>query len=447
MSSSRVDYRTGLSAAGLIAFQFLIILLAVFAVQGSTPAAATLLGVAALILTGAALITPAGLLLLAPLSIALSVRFLTFYTCEWLLMAALAGSVLLQAGGRRSWPAPSAMEILWVAYVTWASVTVTHAADNYAALQGMSRIVIAGMAFVAGYRVLGESRARALVRVMAVLAFLIGTQLVVNIVAHGYSLELVTSRVAVITELGWGFSNYVAAVASLAAACAITLLLFGTRSERFLGSLGIAGALIVQVTTLSRGGAMALLLGLLLAGLVEIRRRLIAVVLVISGVVAAYLFSPLGEASIARFTTPQGLASIGARLVFFREAWSIWRSHWFAGVGPDQIPYHTPILIGANPHNIFLKHLTDLGVVGLALYLALLGILISKAIQARRHARDREGRILAVAMIIALGVALANAQYEPTLGGDIYGFLFWLLMGSLLRRAERTLQADSPTAA
>ncbi len=50
-------------------------------------------------------------------------------------------------------------------------------------------------------------------------------------------------------------------------------------------------------------------------------------------------------------------------------------------------------------------------------------------------------------MIIALGVAIANAQYEPTLGGNVYGFLFWILMGSLLRHAERTLKTDTSAAA
>ncbi len=107
---------------------------------------------------------------------------------------------------------------------------------------------------------------------MAVLAFVIGIQLVGNILFHGYSTALVASRVATLTDLGWGTSNYVAAVASLAAACAIALLLFGTRNERAIGALGVLGALIVQVTTLSRGGAVALILGLALAGLVEARR-------------------------------------------------------------------------------------------------------------------------------------------------------------------------------
>ncbi len=439
---SRADTRTAFFAVGLVAFQLILILAAVLAGPDNTGAMLVLLGGGALILAWAALITPAGMLLLAVLCIVLPLSFLTFFVFEWLLMAALAASALLHAVKRRTWPAPSAMELLWVLYVGWAVVTATHAADTYTALQGLSRILVAGMAFVAGYRILGDRWSRALVRVMSVLAFAVAVQLVGTILTHGFSMALITARASSVTNLGWGASNYVAAVASLAAACAITLLLFGTRHERVIGALGVLGALIVQVTTLSRGGAVALLVGLALAGLVEARRRLLAVVLVVSGVVAAYLFSPLGAATLARFTSTQGLASIGARLLFYREAWSIWRSHWIAGVGPDQIPYHTPIFIGANPHNIILKHLADLGVVGLALYVALFAIMISKAIRARLHARDREGLTLAIAMIVALGVGVANAQYEPTLEGNVYGFLFWLLMGSLSRQAERTCKAD-----
>lgn len=447
MSASRVDHRTGLTAAGFIGFQLLVVVSALFAIQGATPAIAILFVSAGTLLVAAALVSPVALLLLAPLIILVPYRFLTFYGFEWLLMAALAASALLHVSGRRPWPAPSAMEVLWVAYAAWAGLAVTRAGDTYSALQGMSRILIAGMAFVAGYRILGGSRARILLRVMALLALALGVQLAGKIILRGYSLDLVTSRLSAVSGLGWGFSNYVAAVASLAAACAIILLLYGTRFERVIGTFGIAGAVVVQVTTLSRGGAMALLIGLLLAGLVEARRRLLPVILIVSGVVAAYLFSPLGEANLARFSTPQGMASIGARLIFFREAWAIWRTHWLAGVGPDQIPFHTPLYIGPNPHNIVLKQLADLGLVGLVIYAALIGTLISKALRARLRARSRDGRVLAVTMIIVLGVALANAQYEPTLGGDVYGFLFWLLMGTLARRAEQALRVDSPSTA
>ena len=430
------DRRVGFGVVLLAALQVTAIVLAL-RVNSDDPFSLLVFSAIVAPLAGVvAFLSPSSLLLASPLLVLFPWSLFTFFPFEWALFLSLFAAAVLSLCGPNRPRAPSGLEVLWALYGIWAVVALSQAADLHSGLAGLSRILTAGLAFVAGRRLLGRRHAHALLRVMALLALAVGLQLLGTILVRGYSLSLLASRVLATTELGWGRSNYVAAVATLAAGSGIALLFFGNGRDRILGSLALLGAVLVQVTTLSRGALLALLIGLLLAGLLEARRRLAATVLLIGAVAAAYFFSPLGQATLMRFTSPEGLPSIGVRLLFFREALAIWRQHWLLGAGPDQIPFHTALYMDANPHNIFLKQMTDLGVVGLALYLALLTGLARAAVRARRRAQRRGDRVISLALVLGLGIALVNAQYEPTLGGAVYGFLFWLGIGTLTRAAE-----------
>jgi O-antigen ligase len=330
------------------------------------------------------------------------------------------------------------MEWIFLAYALWALLAVGQAVETRPALEGAKRIVVFLLAFLAGRRVLGRDRARPLLRVLAVLAVLIAGQLLFLLVSRGYSIALLTTHLGKLTDVGWGRSNYVAATAALAASAAISLALFGRGAERLLGALGILAAVFVEIATVSRGGAVALASGILLATALEGRRRLLPALLLAAASVAAYLASPLGQAGIARFVHPEELPSVGVRFLFFREALEVARSHWLLGAGPDQIPFHSAFYVDANPHNIFLKNAADLGLAGLLLYSALLALLARAAVRLRRAAgADRDARLHALALALSLGVAVVNACYEPTLEGPEYGFLFWLLAGALTDSARR----------
>ena len=251
------------------------------------------------------------------------------------------------------------VEVLFAAYVIWAALTMVQAVEAKEALKAWKQIVVHFAAFLAGLRLLGDRGARPLVRVIALFGIVIGLQLVATVLAHGFSLSHLAMRVPSMTDLGWGFSVYVAAVAALTAAASIALSLYGRSWERMLGVAGLAAAVLVSNATLSRGGTLAIAVGLLVTAALELRRRFLLVVAIVGVPLATYLFSSLGQATLERFVRPQALPSVAARLVFYQEGFTIAKAHPLFGVGPGQLPYNTHLYIGPNPHNFLLKNAID----------------------------------------------------------------------------------------
>ena len=97
---------------------------------------------------------------------------------------------------------------------------------------------------------------------------------------------------------------------------------------------------------------------------------------------------------------------------------------------PNQIPHHSSIDIDPNPHNFLLKNAADLGLPGLALYLIMLSIAAYAAIRMLRAAEERNARMLALAFVLTLVIAVTNASYEPTLESSVYGTVFWITVGT-----------------
>jgi len=385
----------------------------------------------------AVLISPVVVLLATPLLIIIPGTIMGFAPFELVFLAACTGAAM-RGGAAGSLPEPLEwMEIVFGLYVIWAAITVSQAAELRHAMEGLKQITMSFLFFLAGARVLGRGAARSLLHSLCLLLILIALQMAVVIHVKGFSMDLLLTRILALTDLGWGRANYVAAISALASCGAIALALFGRGWERALGIVGIVSALFVQVVTMSRGGAVALLGGLLLAAALEARRRLIPALALALAMLAAIVLTPMGQALVSRFADRGGIQSVGVRFLYYAETWRIARSHLFLGVGPDQIPYHSSYFVDKNPHNFLLKNLADLGVVGLLLFLALFLMAARRALQSRRAVQTEEDRILSLSLVLALGVGLVNALYEPTLTGASYSLAFWLLIGALTAPARR----------
>jgi O-antigen ligase len=97
------------------------------------------------------------------------------------------------------------------------------------------------------------------------------------------------------------------------------------------------------------------------------------------------------------------------RLALWDAAWSIFKDHLWLGVGPSNYAtvftdYHHGLIEGravwGSAHNIFLQHLAERGLAGLAALLALFGAFLSRAWAGARSAPGPAG-------LLALGVVTA----------------------------------------
>jgi len=392
------------------------------------------------ILTAGALISPFALiaLFLWPLGVIVSIPLLVvvpgwvlgFAFFEIVLLVALFLALIKQLCTGDPIAMPPALEWVFAVYVAWAAFTLTEAIDVKEAVVGWKNILMLFLAFLAGHRILGATRTRSLMRSVAFLAPLVSLELAAVLIHRGLPLSFLITRSVALTDLGWGYSNYIAAVAALSTACAIPLAFYGGRWERALGVLSIGSAVFVSIATISRGGTLAILVGILIGTAIEVRRRLFVAIGILAILGGAYFMSPLGQASIARFMDPDQLPSIGARLLYYQETLRIIRDHSFMGVAPNQIPHHSSIDIDPNPHNFLLKNAADLGLPGLALYLIMLSIAAYAAIRMLRAAEERNARMLALAFVLTLVIAVTNASYEPTLESSVYGTVFWITVGT-----------------
>jgi hypothetical protein len=210
--------------------------------------------------------------------------------------------------------------------------------------------------------------------------------------------------------------------------------------------------------TASRGATLASLVALLIVPLTHSRltaRQRIAVLLTVSLLFCgAFLFVP--ESSWERLsTTPNELArgTLTGRRVIWAAGWELFREHPFVGIGAntfrvivsrvlaEPIRAGNDILTPAPPaHNTFLSVLVEQGVIGLALFCALLGVL---ALSLRALPPFPQKLWIVCLGVWIVGVSsLTWEMRKPT------WFFFGLLMaqcGSIFRK--RPMQAYVPALA
>jgi O-antigen ligase len=381
------------------------------------------------------LLMPRQTLLFVPLLILVPLSFLGIHAFEYIFLLALFAYLLRRLSGHRFGFRPTPVEIAFMMYLAWACISFPQVEDVHVALVGLKTPIVFFLAFLAGSRVFGLSRFPALLRIYTMIPIAIALQIVAVFLVEFHGQGSLTSQMGKYTDLGWGQSNYVAAVAALAASAGLPGIVFRPGAGRRLAVLGALAAAFVVYATASRGGTLALAMGLIL-GLVSSRLNLRWGVLILVGALGILLLSPLGQAVLVHWVSPKGLPSIGMRFLFYREALAIIAAHPVFGVGPDQIPFHTYIYMDANPHNVLLKQAADYGLVGLALYLVILVLVARRMIHQQQGMAGGWDTVRARTFFLLFFVALINSSFEPALVGPHYGFLFWLMAGTLCAPPE-----------
>jgi len=381
--------------------------------------------------------------LFIPLLVIIPGATMGFTVAEYFLLGVLFFSLLRAFAVASPGESPRWMDGVFLLYVIWAFLSLHQVLDLRDGLEGLRRIVLFLLAFVVGDRIIGSSRAPRFLRIMSFLPLLVAGELAFVIITSGYPLTALLTRVGALTNLGWGYSNYVAAVATLPVACAIPLALYGSARERLLGLSAILASALVSIATVSRGGTMVLALALVITLLLEARRRSLFPLILVGSIGAIYALSPFGQANLARFIQPSDLPSVEIRILFFTETFRVFREHWLWGIGPDQIAYHTASFIERNPHNIFLKNAVEFGVIGLFLYVLLLATCLRTAAVLRKYMPTNEHRMIGLAFLLLLIMAVTNAMFEPTLEGSQFGIPFWLSVGAFTAWARSQKQSAS----
>jgi len=227
----------------------------------------------------------------------------------------------------------------------------------------------------------------------------------------------------------------------------------------------VAAALAIGalLATVSRGATIGLLAALVLAPvLIGPGRRAVAVVLVVlaTALAASYLVAVAPRGNAQRLTTPDATGS--GRTDIWKVGWRMVQANPVVGVGAGNYANSTihyllkpgtltrSDYIVDDPkaaHNVYLQALAELGVVGLGLFLAIVGfalLTLVRAAQAFRSAGERTMELLSRGLLIALAGLLASAFFSTA----IYSKQLWLLLAlcvalGAMARAHRA-SASSP---
>jgi O-antigen ligase len=150
--------------------------------------------------------------------------------------------------------------------------------------------------------------------------------------------------------------------------------------------MALAGTTIVLSAT--RGGALAVGVGLLIVPATAAslkRRQTVAILATLVLLVAAGLFLAPASSRERLATIPEELSggSLSGRTPIWAAGVELFQEHPFIGVGAGayQNSVRQILIVGEVAHNTFLSIVVELGIVGLAIFCALLGALLIRALE------------------------------------------------------------------
>jgi O-antigen ligase len=338
---------------------------------------------------------------------------------------------------------------LAIAFVAWGAVSAGWAVDGTVALSNAVRLALVAILFFVVYTAIESVRDLLVVA----WAFLTGAFLV--------AFTALTSGQTVAGRLSGGVldPNYLAAVLASSVVIAGFLLVVSRRPARILLAMFMVTDVVALVRTESRGGLIATAAALVAACAVAgpIRTQVIAVVAITFAVGIGY-YALAAPASLRQRITNVSAQGSAGRSDIWRIASHVAAKHPIAGVGlgnfrivetsylpanADLINVHEVIDLHPVVHNTYLELLTELGGVGLALFLGLVFTTVAAAARAISLLRGPTVRwslltrgLLAGSIGLLVAYFFLSGEYEKEL---------WLLLGllSTTPNVARSLLADA----
>ena len=349
------------------------------------------------------------------------------------------------------------------AFTLWTLLTLAWAPDAGVSTLAIRDMLYADLGFVL---ILGTMLRREHVRLLAT-AFVIGATLSV---LYGVAKGGLSGGGGYVVDLdgrfqaGSGDPNYLGAV--LVPAIVLAAGLMPRRSA--LARMGLGLAIVVcaigLAATQSRGGLIAASWRALVAFAIWRGRRLaIAAVIALAGAVTAafFLLSPSAWERIG-----SGNNSGSGRIDIWNVAWRVVSDHPIAGVGAGQFAQVSPHYVqqpGALDyvslivekqivvHNVYLQLWVETGIVGLMLFLLVVGVSLRfcwRALRAFEEQRDAEMVALArTALLALLGTLAASFFLSNVASRQLWVLLaFGPVMAGVAVRQERAAVRELETA-
>lgn len=269
-----------------------------------------------------------------------------------------------------------------------------------------------------------------------------------------------------------GDPNLFAEYQVLALPAAVVLGTFQRRKSWRYFYYGIVGVIILSVvSSQSRGGLLALI-PVLLATLVlpwriffrSARQRLSYVVSVVAMAAPGVFVGASGSFFQRVGTLLQGASASdrgSGRLDIWSAAWRVWKTHPWFGIGAYNFRAHSLDILQATPgvntaahyvvagkevHNAYLETLTELGVVGLGLFLLVVGLTASYFLRAFRRA-SAAGDEPMRRMVAALLLGLVSVVITSFFLSNELGRALWIFVGLALALETATRSTSGPSRA
>jgi O-antigen ligase len=213
-----------------------------------------------------------------------------------------------------------------------------------------------------------------------------------------------------------GDSSVGASLALILIVCLAFFLGAGTRTSRLIWG-GLSGFFGVGLLfSYGRAGWISLVVGLVFVGLIQHRRLLVILPVLLLLIVLLVPAIPQRFADIsADRLDNRSDSTLAGRLHVWRAALEIYPEHPLLGVGTGTGRYRVGERLGAYAtmiHNDYLSVLLETGVIGLVLFLLWQGQWFVAVVGVHKHARTNEERTLALAVAAALVVSLVSRLTE-----------------------------------
>jgi len=245
-------------------------------------------------------------------------------------------------------------------------------------------------------------------------------------------------------NLGWGYSNTLAAIMVLFASVIISHP--GFKAGKILQRLWFYYLLFIAITTpfiiISRGAVISFLLGTILylifqsimTGNLQIKKWLLFSGIVVI-IVIVFFYSYL-YALIWRFQNLRMDISTFTRLHLIMDSLNAMRHNLLIGVGPNQRLFSEFYRYLEDPHNIFLRYGVDFGLISMLAFLLILIYPLSLLLKSVKKDKNKTLAIYGQFML-PYYVAICNSQIEAAITKYHYGIIFWTFYGLAIRRLHR----------
>jgi O-antigen ligase len=355
----------------------------------------------------------------------------------------------------RLFPHTGFIYVLFV-FAAWTAMSITWAVDSGSVLDTVLRVVPNAMLFPIVYSAIRTRRQ---------LMWLLGSFVLGALISAAYGVFVPTDPNAQ-DRLSGAAGNANETAAALVAGAVLAGALAATLRDqpllRLAAGIGMPLCAFALFLTLSRGGLVALATALVAAIVMGGRWRGIVLALAVIAAVGCVTYFGVFASTQARERVTTFRGGTG-RTDVWTVGWRMVQAHPVRGVGAGtfaESSVHYLLRPGSikrddfivdtpkAAHNMYLEVLAELGVVGLALFLAIIGFSLACLVRAVRRFNqigDRQLEILSRAMFVALVGLLASDFF----GSREFAKELWLLLSicpavlAMSRARSRELEEGS----